>query len=129
MAAPPPKDLTRREREVIDIIYRLGQATANEVMAEMEDPPSYSSVRSVLRHLENKGHLTHEADGARHVYTPVVRRDRASRSALKHLLATFFDDSPEQVVTALLDVSKSKLSKEELAKIDKLVKQAKREGR
>ena len=129
MGAPSPKDLSRREREVLDIVYRLERASANKVMAEMEEPPSYSSVRSVLRLLEEKGHLKHESDGARHVYMPVVRRDRASRSALKHLLETFFEDSPEQVVTALLDVSKSKLSKDELAKIHKLIKQARKEGR
>ncbi len=129
MAASYPKDLSRRERQVLDLVYRLGEATASEVMAEMGDPPSYSSVRSVLRHLENKGHLRHKMDGAKHVYFPKVQRDRASRQVLQHVLETFFDGSPEQVVTALLDLSRSKLSPEELARIDKLIKKARKEGR
>lgn len=129
MAQSPLSDLSRREREVLEVVYRRERATASEVMDEMVDPPSYSSVRSVLTKLENKGHIRHEADGPRHVYFPVVRRERASRQALRHLLTTFFDGSPEQVVNALLDVSKSKLSADELARIDKMIKQARKEGR
>ena len=111
------------------IVYRLGRATANEVMAEMEDPPSYSSVRSVLRLLEKKELVRHEEDGARHVYLPVVRRDRARRNALEHLQRTFFDDSPEQVMTTLLDMSRSKLGKAELERIAEMIARAKKEGR
>jgi predicted transcriptional regulator len=129
MAAPLPKHLSRRERQVLDIVFRLERATATEVRGQMEDPPSYSSVRTVLSQLEKKGHLKHETEANRHVYTPAVRRDRARRSALKHLLATFFEDSPEQVVTALLDVSKAKLSEDELARIDDLIQRARKEGR
>jgi predicted transcriptional regulator len=129
MSTPSFNDLSRRERQVLDLVYGRGRATANEVMDAMPDPPSYSSVRSVLRLLEKKGLLRHESDGPRHVYIPVIRRDRARRSALKHLLKTFFDDSPEEVVTALLDVSKSTLSKDELAKIEALIKGAKEDGR
>ncbi len=129
MTASYPKDLSRRERQVLDLVYRLGDATAGQVMAKMTDPPSYSSVRSVLRQLENKGHLRHKMDGAKHVYFPRVQRARASRDVLQHVLETFFDGSPEQVVTTLLDVSRSKLSPEELARIDKLIKQARKEGR
>jgi predicted transcriptional regulator len=129
MGPPSFNELSRRERQVLDLVYGRGRATANEVMQGMTEPPSYSSVRSVLRLLEQKGFLRHEADGPRHVYIPLIRRDRAQRSALKHLLKTFFDDSPEGVVTALLDVSRSKLSKQELAKIEALIKDAKEDGR
>ena len=129
MGTPSFSELSRRERQVLDLVYRRGRATANEVMGDMADPPSYSSVRSVLRLLEKKGFLTHEEDGPRHVYKPAIRRDRARRSALKHVLQTFFDDSPEEVVTALLDVSKSKLSTEDFERIASLIDEAKEEGR
>lgn len=125
----PSQELSRRERQVLDLIYRRGRATANEVMSDLKDPPSYSSVRSVLRLLVKKGVLTHEEEGPRHVYIPVVRRDRARRSALKHMLQTFFDDSPGDVVNALLDVSKSRLSPAELSRIEALIAKAKQEGR
>jgi predicted transcriptional regulator len=129
MASPSFQELSRRERQVLDLVYRRGRATANEVLGDLDDPPSYSSVRSVLRLLEKKGFLHHEEDGPRHVYIPVIRRDRARRSALKHVLRTFFDDSPEEVVNALLDVSKSKLSAAELSRIESLIAKAKKEGR
>ena len=129
MASPSFQELSRRERQVLDLVYRRGRATANEVLGDLDDPPSYSSVRSVLRLLEKKGFLHHEEDGPRHVYIPVIRRDRASRFALKHVLQTFFDDSPEEVVNALLDVSKSKLSAAELSRIESLIAKAKKEGR
>ena len=129
MTSPSFQELSRRERQVLDLVYRRGRATANEVLADLDDPPSYSSVRSVLRLLEKKGILRHEEDGPRHVYIPVIRRDRARRSALKHVLKTFFEDSPEQVVNALLDVSKSKLSKAELSRIEESIAKAKKEGR
>ena len=129
MAIPSFDELSRRERQVLDLVYRRGRATANEVLGDLKDPPSYSSVRSVLRLLEKKGFLHHEEDGPRHVYIPVIRPDRARKSALKHLLRTFFDDSPELVINALLDVSKSKMSGDELSRIQKLITAAKKEGR
>lgn len=129
MATPSYQQLSRRERQVLDLVYRRGRATANEVMGDMSNPPSYSSVRSVLRLLEKKGMLRHEADGPRHVYIPVVRRDRARCSALKHLLETFFDDSPREVVNTLLDVTRSRLTGDDLTELEKLIKKAKEEGR
>lgn len=129
MGTPSFHELSRRERQALDLVYRRERATANEVMADMDDPPSYSSVRSVLRLLEKKGFLRHEQEGPRHVYIPTIRRDRARRSALKHVLETFFNDSPEEVVTALLDVSKSRLSERDLEKIAGLIKKARGEGR
>ena len=126
---PSFSELSRRERQVLELVYRRGRATANEVMSDLEDPPSYSSVRSVLRLLEKKGFLRHEEDGPRYLYIPAIRRDRARRSALKHLLKTFFDDSPEEVVNALLDVSRSKLSEDDLEKLADLIEKAKEEGR
>ena len=129
MRTPSFHELSRRERQALDLVYRRERATANEVMSDMDDPPSYSSVRSVLRLLEKKGFLRHEQEGPRHVYIPMIRRDRARRSALKHVLETFFNDSPEEVVTALLDVSRSRLSERDLEKLTSLIKKAKGEGR
>lgn len=121
--------LSRREREIMDVIYRRGRATAADVRAALADPPSYSAVRALLRVLEEKGHLTHEQDGPRYVFLPTVSRDRARRSALRQLLATFFDDSPEQAVAALLDVSASRLTDDELDRLAALIGQARGEGR
>src|ERR671925_464450 len=94
--------LSRRERQIMDIIYARGQATAAEVTAALPDPPSYSAVRALLRILEQKGHLRHEQDGPRYVFLPTVPRDRARRSAMRHLVRTFFDGSTEDAVAALL---------------------------
>lgn len=121
--------LSRREREIMDVIYRRGRATVADVRAALADPPSYSAVRALLRVLEEKGHLTHEQDGPRYVFLPTVSRDRARRSALRQLLATFFDDSPEQAVAALLDVSASRLTDDELDRLAALIGQARGEGR
>lgn len=129
MRENPHPELSRRERQVLDIVYAHGRASAQEVRAAMSDPPSYSSVRTVLRLLEQKGHLRHESDGPRHVYIPVVKRERARRKALKHLMRTFFEDSPKEVVNELLDVSGSKLSRKDLDELQRLIKQAKEEGR
>ncbi|HSU15535.1 BlaI/MecI/CopY family transcriptional regulator [Longimicrobium sp.] len=96
-------DLGRRERQIMDAVYRLGRATAAEVLAELPDPPSYSAVRGMLRLLEDKGYLRHEQDGPRYVYLPTTARDEARRSALAHLVRTFFNDSRENAVAALLD--------------------------
>lgn len=121
--------LSRRERQIMDIIYSRGQATANEVMENLPDPPSYSAVRALLRVLEDKGHLQHTLDGQRYVYSPIVARERAKRSALRNVLQTFFDDSAEEAVAALLDISQERLSDSELKRMENLIKQARKEGR
>jgi BlaI family transcriptional regulator, penicillinase repressor len=121
--------LSRRERQIMDVLYQLGEATAAEVMERLPDPPSYSAVRAMLRLLEEKGHLQHEQDGPRYVYKPTLAHDKAQRSALKHLVETFFEGSAEQAVAALLDLSKTKLSDDELDRLSQLIEQAKKEGR
>jgi predicted transcriptional regulator len=121
--------LSRRERQIMDVIYRLGRATAAEVRAQLPDPPGYSAVRALLRVLEEKGHLRHEADGPRYVFLPTISRERARRSALRQLLATFYDDSPEQVVATLLDVSAARLTDAEFDRLAELINEARREGR
>jgi predicted transcriptional regulator len=121
--------LSRRERQMMDIIYTRGQASATEVMESLPDPPSYSAVRALLRVLEEKGHLRHKLDGQRYVYSPTVERERAKRSALRRVLQTFFDDSAEDAVAALLDISQESLSDDELKRMENLIKQARREGR
>ena len=124
-----PDPLTRREREIMDILHRRGRATAHEVMDELADPPSYSAVRTFLRLLEERGHVRHEQDGPRYVYTPTVARREAQRSAIAHLVDTFFDGSVEDAVTTLVESSKPKMSSEELDRIARLVAKAKKEGR
>jgi len=121
--------LSRRERQIMDVIYREGQATANEVLAKLSDPPSYSSVRGLLRVLENKGHVRHVDDGTRYVYLPTVARDRAGRPALESVIDTFFDGSTEKAVAALLDLSRSELSDDDLDRLSSLIDQARAEGR
>ncbi len=121
--------LSRRERQIMDVLYQLGEATAAEVMERLPDPPSYSAVRAMLRLLEEKGHLQHEQDGPRYVFKPTLAHDKAQRSALKHLIETFFEGSTEQAVAALLDLSKTKLSDDELDRLSQLIEQAKKEGR
>ncbi|MGH9400153.1 MAG: BlaI/MecI/CopY family transcriptional regulator [Thermoanaerobaculia bacterium] len=121
--------LSRRERQIMDAIYHEGQATASEVLAKLSDPPSYSSVRGLLRVLENKGHLRHVVDGTRYVYLPTLARDRAGRPALANVLETFFDGSTEKAVAALLDLSRSELSNEDLDRLSSLIDQARAEGR
>jgi predicted transcriptional regulator len=125
----PHLHLSRRERQIMDAIYQLGRATAAEVMERLPDPPSYSAVRAMLRLLEEKGHLEHEQDGPRYIYKPTLAHDKAQRSALKHLVDTFFEGSAEQAVAALLDLSKTKLSEDELDRLSQLIAQAKKEGR
>jgi len=122
-------NLSRRERQIMDVIYREGQATATEVLAAMPDPPSYSAVRAMLRVLENKGHLRHVPDGTRYVYRPTLTRDRAGKPALANVLETFFDGSTEKAVAALLDLSRSELSPEALDRLSGLIEQARTEGR
>ena len=121
--------LSRRERQIMEIIYRRGRASAADVMKNLPDPPSYSAVRATLRILEEKGYLRHEKQGARYVFRPTLPRTRAGRSALRQLLKTFFDGSVERAVAALLDVSESELSDEDLDRLARLIEQARKEGR
>jgi predicted transcriptional regulator len=124
-----PDPLTRREREIMDILYKRGRATAHEVMEDLAEPPSYSAVRTFLRLLEERGHVRHEQDGPRYIYTPTVARRDAQRSAMAHLVDTFFDGSIEDAVAALVETSKRKLSTDELDRIAQLITKAKKEGR
>lgn len=128
-ARTTPGGLTKRERQIMDALYRLGRATAGEVMGELRGAPSYSTVRTQLRVLETKGHVRHEEIGLRYVYTPTVPRHAARRSALKHLVDTFFDGSSAKVVAALLGGDGARVSDEELARIARLVETARKEPR
>jgi predicted transcriptional regulator len=125
----PHQDLGRRERQIMDAVYRLGRASVAEVRAQLPDPPSYSAVRGMLNLLEEKGHLSHEQDGLRYVYLPTVAREQARRSALRHMVQTFFGGSPERAVAALLDMSSADLSAADRARLAKLLAQARMEGR
>src|SRR3954470_5367801 len=120
--------LTRRERQIMDILYRRSRATAAEVMAELPGEPNYSTVRTQLRVLEDKGHVRHEEEGLRYIYVPAVPRHAARKSALKHLVETFFDGSAEQVVAAVLGGEASRLSDEDLERIAELVAEARKEA-
>ena len=122
------RELSRRERQIMDLLYQRGRATAAEVQENLPDPPSYSAVRAMLRVLEDKGHVRHEQDGPRYVYVPRVARDRAKRSALRHVVRTFFDGSKEQLVAALLDDKSTELSKDELDRLASLIERARKEG-
>jgi predicted transcriptional regulator len=126
---PDNNTLSRRERQIMDILYRRGSATAAEVQRYLPEAPSYSAVRALLRILEDKGHLKHAYDGPRYVYTPIVSRPVAQKSALRQLVKTFFDGSTSNAVAALLDMSGDDLSENELERLSKLVEQAKREGK
>jgi predicted transcriptional regulator len=123
------KNLSRRERQIMDVIYTLQEATVNQVLERLPSPPSYSAVRALLRVLEEKGHLVHRQDGPRYIYSPTLPRERARRSALKHLLQTFFDDSTEDVVAALLDISEDNLRAEDYGRLLELIQKARKEGR
>src|SRR6185503_17049744 len=129
MPKHPHVNLSRRERQIMDVVYRLGQVTAAEVLENMPDPPGYSAVRTMLRLLEEKGYLKHDQEGPRYVYLPTISRDRARQSALKQVVQTFFGNSTEQAVAALLDMSKSKMSDEELERLSQLIEKARKEGR
>lgn len=120
--------LSRRERQIMDILYRLGSATAAEVQAALNGEKSYSTVRAQLRILEEKGFLTHIEDGVRYVFRPVVPREKAGRSALRHLLDTFFDGSAERMVATLLDSKSANLTDEELERLSALIREARKEG-
>src|SRR3954467_13076656 len=126
--AAPHQALSRRERQIMDILYRRGRATASNVMADLPGDPSYSTVRTQLRVLESKGHVRHEEEGLRYVYLPAVARHAARRSALRHLVETFFEGSSEKAVAALLGGEGSRLSEDELNRIADLVAKARKEG-
>ena len=126
----PDKDtLSRRERQIMDVLYRLGSATAAEVQSNISEAPSYSTVRALLRILVEKGHIKHSYDGPRYVYAPIVSRPVAQKSALKQLVKTFFDGSTSNAVAALLDMSGKDLSESELDRLATIVEQAKHEDR
>ena len=120
--------LTRRERQIMDVLFRRGRATASQVMQELPGGPSYSTVRTQLRVLEDKGHVRHEEEGPRYVYMPAVPRHAARKSALRHLVNTFFDGSTEKVVAALLGGEGTRLSDDELKRVAELVARARKEG-
>jgi BlaI family transcriptional regulator, penicillinase repressor len=129
MSGPAPSVLSKRERQIMDALYRLGRATAADIRQALSGAPTDSTVRTQLRVLEEKGHVRHEAHGLRYVYMPTVPRHSARRSALKHLVDTFFDGSPARVVTALLGTEVARLSDEELDRIAKLIESARRAQR
>ena len=125
----PHSQLSRRERQIMDAAYRLGRASAAEILGEIPEPPSYSAVRALLRILVDKGHLRFEQDGPRYVYSPTVSRRKARSGALEQLVRTFFDGSPAQAVTALLDSSQGKLSRAELDELAALIDAVRSKGR
>ena len=120
-------NLSRRERQIMDIIYQNGNATAAEVQKLLPDPPSYSSVRALLRVLEEKGYLKHKEQGPRYIYSPTITMEKAKNSALKHVMQTFFDNSTENVVAALLNISDSKLTADELDRLTNLINKMRKE--
>jgi predicted transcriptional regulator len=128
MAKPIHSMLSRRERQIMDILYRRGRATAGEVMTELSGDPSYSTVRAQLRVLEDKGHVRHDEEGLRYVYAPAVPRHAARKSALRHLVDTFFDGSTEKAVSALLGGEAARLTDTELERIAAIITRARKEG-
>ena len=129
MPAAPNTTLGRRERQIMDVVYRLGRASVSDVREQLADPPSYSAVRGMLNLLEEKGQLTHEQDGLRYIYNPTAARAQLRRSALRHMVQTFFDGSPTSAVAALLEMAGSELSAADRARLGKMIAQAKTEGR
>ncbi|HTP35064.1 MAG TPA: BlaI/MecI/CopY family transcriptional regulator [Candidatus Acidoferrales bacterium] len=128
MAKSGHRNLSRRERQIMDILYRFGRASAQEILDAMPDPPTYSAVRAKLRVLEEKGHVRHQEEGLRYVYVPVVAREAARKSALRHMVSTFFEGSVQDTVAALLDLSAANLKSDELDRIARLIEQARKEG-
>ncbi len=129
MPKEPHVHLTRRERQIMDAVYALGRASVSDVLERLPDAPSYSAVRAMMRKLEAKGHLRHDASGPRYVYEATLPRERARRSALERLMRTFFDGSPSRTVAALLDLPSTELSDEELKRIADLIDRARGRGR
>jgi predicted transcriptional regulator len=120
---------SRREREIMDALYKLGKATAAQIQAVMQDPPSYTAIRTLLTILEKKGHIRHYADGPRYIYEPKVAREKMAQKAVRSVLTTFFDNSVEGVVAALLNQQDQKLSREELDRLAQLIENAREDGR
>jgi BlaI family transcriptional regulator, penicillinase repressor len=118
--------LSRRERQIMDILYRAGRGTVAEVRSRLPDPPSYSAVRAMLRILEEKGHVRHEHDAARYIFIPTIKRDAAKRSALRHVINTFFEGSASQVMAALVEMSGRGLDQDELARLRQVIDEAKK---
>ena len=119
-----PNRLSARERQIMEVLHRLGEAGVSEVQEALPDPPGYSSVRTLLRILEDKDHVQHRQDGRRYIYTPKVEARQAGRSALQSLVRTFFSDSPSRAVAALLDLEEGRLSERELEELSELVERA-----
>ena len=129
MSQPELVDLGRRERQIVEALYRLGRATVNDVLAELPDPPSYSAVRAMLGKLEEKGYAEHEQDGPRYVYRAAVPADRARRNALRHLVDTFFGGSVGSAALALIRLSDAEIDEETLERLAEEAKRARQEGR
>lgn len=126
----PGKDgFSRREREILDALYKLGKASAAQILEQIADPPTYTAIRSHLTILENKGHVRHASDGTRYIYEPAVGREQMGRRAIDSLLKTFFDNSVEQAVTALLTRKDADISREDLDRLSRLIEKARKEGR
>ena len=123
------QELGRRERQILDIVFRLGEASVSEVLAEMHDPPAYDSVRTMIRLLEKKGFVRHRRDGNKYVYSPTQSHKTASQSALQHLMKTFFQSSVADTLAAAIDLESDNLSDEELTRLESLIAQARKEGR
>jgi BlaI family penicillinase repressor len=121
-------NLSRRERQIMDVLFQRGEASASDVQEGMPDAPSYSAVRAHLRTLEEKGHVRHEAKGLRYVYVPTIRQGAARRNAVRHLLDTFFSGSPEKLMAALLDGGSAKLDQKELSRLSEMIEKARQEG-
>ena len=128
MTRPLADSLSRRERQIMDVLHRLGRATAATVREELHTPPSYSAVRALLRILEDKGHVRHQQDGPRYVYAPTLPHNNAQQSALRHILQTFFNGSAEQAISALLDDQSTRLSSAELDRLAHLIDHARKSG-
>ncbi|HKT49547.1 MAG TPA: BlaI/MecI/CopY family transcriptional regulator [Candidatus Angelobacter sp.] len=129
MAAEKDLQLGRRERQIMDVIYRLGKASVTDVRSELSDPPSYSAVRAMLGFLEDKGYLRHEPQGLKYVYMPMQDTMQVRASALKHVVKTFFGGSPERAVEALLEMSDARLTPRDKQYLSQLIKKAQQEGR
>ena len=122
-------ELGRRERQILEIVYRLGEASVAEVLDQVSDPPAYDSVRTMLRLLESKGFVSHRQEGTKYVYRPTQSRSTASRTALSHLMKTFFENSVADTMAAAFDLNSDKLTKEELSRLYALISKARKEGR
>ena len=123
------KNLSRRERQIMDIVYVLGRVSVAQVLERIPNPPSYSAIRALLKVLEKKGHLKHKQEGPRYIYSPTLPREKARQNALKHIMQTFFDDSTADVVAALLNISEGNLSEIDYKRLSELIKKAQKEGR